>query len=440
MKSVRLGLLAASFLISTAAGAQQATAPAAAPVSAGNSLDRIIAVVDEDVILESELAQATNNIKSQYAGQAAQLPPDAILRKQVLERLILLRLQTGRASEIGIKVSDAELNQAVASIAAQNKLNSEQLSQRLAADGLSMDAFRRNLRDEIAVQRLRQSYVQSRVQVSEGEADQLLASQAIGGPEARLANILVALPDNPSAEQIGQAQRRIEAIRTAISNKEMDFKSAAIRYSDAQNALDGGEIGWRTYDAIPPAFANAIRSMKPGEITQAVRGPSGYQIVQLIEVRDASTGQMATQYNAMGIMIAKTSSVGSEAAKAKIEDIRKRIEAGEDFAKLAKQYSDDPSSKSKGGDMGWFRENDYGASVGNAVQILNDGDLSPAFETNVGWHIIKRVATRQTDVSKETQRNKARDIIFQRKADEEFERFLRQLRADAFVESRLKAS
>lgn len=445
MRFARHGLLAVcSFLVTASLGAQEA-APAATPVpaspapaSSGQALDQIIAIVDEEVILESELRQATNNIKSQYAGQG-QLPPDNILRKQVLDRLIGLKLQTNRADEVGIKVSDAEVTQAINGVARQNNFSVEQLTQRLAGEGMSMESFRRNLREELTVQRLRQGYLQSRVQVSEGEVDQLLASGAIGGPEVRLANILVALPENPSAEQIGQGQRRIDAIRQAILNKEMDFASAAIRYSDAQNALEGGEIGWRTLDAIPAAFATAIRSMKAGEVTPAVRGPSGFQIVQVVETREAGA-QTATEYNAMGIMIAKTDAVGREAAREKAESLRARIEAGEDFAKIAKEHSDDLGSKTKGGDMGWFRENDYGGTVANVIQILNDGDLSPVFETNVGWHIIKRLGTRQTDVTNELKRNQARDLIFQRKAEEEYERFLRQLKADAFIENRYKAS
>jgi peptidyl-prolyl cis-trans isomerase SurA len=399
-------------------------------------VDGIAAVVDEDVILMSEVQRAVDNIKAQYAKQPEQLPPDDVLRKQVLERLILLRLQVERANSSGVRVSDTELNQAIQTIANQNKITPEQLREQIARDGLSYDEFRANLKDEIVVQRLRQGYVQSRVQVSETEVDQLLSVRQIGGPEVRLANILVALPDGATPEQLAKAQEKISRIKALIDKGELDFKSAAIRYSDSQNALEGGDIGWRGYDAIPPNFVNLIREMKPGQVSSPVRGPSGYQLIQVIETREQEK-QMATQYKAQGIMIAVKPGENAEAVRQKVEDLRSKIVAGEDFGKIAKAHSVEEMNASQGGDMGWFEINQWGQSIASQLQALKDGELSPVFQSDAGWHIVRRIGSRNQDMTDENRRNQARQLIAKRKSEEEYERFMRQLRNDAFVESRL---
>jgi len=402
------------------------------------SVDGIAAIVDEDVILNSEVQRAVDNIKAQYAKQPEQLPPDDILRKQVLERLILLRLQIERANSSGVRISDNEVNQAIQNIANQNKISLDQLRTQIAGEGLSYEEFRNNLKDEITVQRMRQSYVQSRVQVSDTEIDQLLSVREVGGPEVRLANILVALPDGATPEQLAKAQEKIARIKALLDKGEMDFSSAAIRFSDSQNALEGGEIGWRTVDSIPPAFVNLIREMKPGDVTNPVRGPSGFQLIKLIETR-AQDKQMATQYHALGIMI-PAKGTSSEAARQKAEDLRARIIAGEDFAKLARENSAEEMNASKGGDMGWFELGQWGQGIATKLEALKDGEISEVFLSDVGWHFIKRLGTRTQDMTDENRRNQARQMIAQRKSEEEYERFLRQLRNDAYIESRLGGS
>ncbi len=406
------------------------------PVS---TVDGIAAIVDEDVILNSEVQRAVENVKAQYVKQPGQLPPEDILRKQVLERLILLRLQVERASSGGVRISDNELNQAVQNIATQNKITIEQLRAQLDSEGLSYEEFRNNMKDELTVQRLRQSYVQSRVQVSDTEIDQLLSVREVGGPEVRLANILVALPDGATPEQLAKAQDKITRIKAMIDKGEMDFSSAAIRFSDSQNALEGGEIGWRTVDSIPPAFVNMIREMKPGDITNPVRGPSGFQLIKLSETR-AQEKQMATQYHALGMMIAVKPGTSSEASRQKAEDLRARVVAGEDFAKLARENSTEEMNASKGGDMGWFSLEQWGQGIGGKLEALKDGEVSDVFLSDVGWHFIKRLGTRTQDMTDENRRNQARQMIAQRKSEEEYERFLRQLRNDAYIESRLGGS
>ncbi len=403
---------------------------------ATSTVDSIAAVVDEDVILHSELQRAVDNIVSQYASQPGQLPPRPVLERQVLDRLVMLRLQVARAEGTGIRVSDGELGQAIQSVAARNRLTQDQLRERLAADGISYDEFRNSLREEMVVERLRQRYVQSRVQVSETEIDQLLSMRTVGGPEVRLANLLVALPDGATPEQIATAKQKIDGIRELIVRKEIDFAAAAIRYSDAQNALDGGEIGWRGYDAIPPTFVPIIQAMKPGDVSEAMRGPNGYQMIYLAEVREAGQ-QTITEFNAQGLMIRITPTLPDDAARQKAQDLHDRIAAGEDFAAIARIDSDDTLTKADGGDMGWFAINAWGSAIGNQLQAMADGQLSQPFRSEVGWHVIRRIGTRQQDVTEQNRRNQARDIIAQRKAEEEFERFLRQIRSEAYVESRL---
>ncbi len=411
-------------------------APTPALAQATTPVDSIVAVVDEDVILRSELDRAVNNIVAQYASQPGQLPPRDVLERQVLDRLVLMRLQLVRASESGVRVADTELEQAIASVAQRNGLSADQLRQRLATDGISYEEFRTSLREEMILERLRTRYVQARVQVSEAEIDQLLAVRQVGGPEIRLANLLVGLPDGATPEQVATAKQKIDGIRALIEKGELDFAAAAIRYSDAQNALDGGQIGWRTYDAIPPAFAAMLQAMQPGQVSQPVRGPNGYQIVQLIETRTAGQ-QTLEEYNALGLLVRITPTRPDDAARQKAQDLRDRIAAGEDFAAVARAESDDTMTKADGGDMGWFPIGAWGTSVGAQLQALADGELSQPFRSEVGWHVVRRLGTRQSDVTEKNRRNQARELIAQRKSEEEFERFLRQMRSEAFVESRL---
>jgi peptidyl-prolyl cis-trans isomerase SurA len=428
LSSVLAGLLALSFALAPTAAHAQATAP----------VDAIVAVVDEDVILRSELDRAVANILQQYASQPGQLPPRPVLERQVLDRLVMLRLQLARAQSTGVRISDAELEQAIQSVASRNRMTMDQLRQRLVADGLSYDEFRTSLRDEMVIERMRQRYIQSRVQVSEAEVDQLLAVREVGGPEVRLANIVVALPDGATPDQVATAQRKISGVRDIIIKGELDFSAAAIRYSDAQNALDGGDIGWRPFDGIPPAFAGMLQTMKPGDITEPVRGPNGFQIVQLVDTRTAGR-QTLTEFNAQGILVRVTPTLPAEAARQKVEALHSRLAAGADFAEVARADSDDTLTRASGGDMGWFAVNAWGSAIGNQIQALADGQLSQPFQSEVGWHIIKRLGTREQDVTELNRRNQAREIIAQRKAEEEFERFLRQLRSEAYVDSRLPA-
>jgi peptidyl-prolyl cis-trans isomerase SurA len=412
-----------------------AALPARAQMLPSETLDQVIAVVDEDVILRSELDRAVNNILAQYAGRAAQLPPRAVLERQVLERLIFIRLQVQRAEATGIRVSDTELDQAVLRIAQENNATVDQLRASLERDGFSYDEFRKTMREELQVQRLRQRFVQSRVQVTETEVDILLASGGLKRGEVRLSHILIGVPDGASSEQIRAAREKAERVRREI-DEGLDFASAAIRYSDGQQALEGGDLGWRRYDEVPNVFVDLVAALKPGEVTQPMRGPSGFHILKLVDTRAASA-DIVREYHARHILVRTSELVSADDALAAVRNIRQRIEAGEDFATLAREFSEDKTSANLGGDMGWFELGAYGTRVGQVLGSLSDGELSEPFQTEVGWHIMQRLGSREVDRTEERVREQARETIRNRKAEEEYENFLRQLRGEAYVENRL---
>lgn len=401
-------------------------------------LDRIVAVVDEDVIMQSELDRAVAMIKSQYANQPGQLPPEAVLRKQVLERLVLMKLQVARAKDTGIGVSNDELNGAMASVAQQNGTTPDGLRAKLAAQGMNFDDFRSSIRDEIIVQRLRQNFAQSRVQVSDAEVDAALTAKSSGGLQYHLAQILVGLPDGATTEQIATGQKKIDGIKDLIDKNQMDFNAAAVRYSDAQNALEGGDLGWRSQDEIPSAFVSTLQNLKPGQVVGPLRGPNGFQLIKLVETRNAAQAgaQKATEYDARHILIRVADAKDAAKAKAKIDTLRARIVGGADFAEVAKESSEDLNSAPKGGELGWFTADAFGDDFGKAVAALKDGETSQPFRSEAGWHIVQREGSRQTDVTDRNQRAQIRETIGRRKLEDQYDRFLQEMRGEAYVNIR----
>jgi peptidyl-prolyl cis-trans isomerase SurA len=407
MKKLFACLLAAVVLTGTSAFAQQqATAP--------QPLDRIAAVVDEDVILRSELDRAINNINRQYAGRENQLPPRDVLERQVLERLVLMKLQLARAEQTGVRVTDQEVDSAIAGIAQQNKLSMDQLRQQAVVDGGTFEDFRNSIRDELIVQRLRQRFAQSRISVSEAEIEAALAAQKNAGAQYHLAHILVALPEGATPEQISTAKSKIEGVQGLLDRGEMDFSAAAVRYSNSPNALEGGDLGWRSMDEIPAAFASLIKNMKPGDVSAPLRGASGFQLLKLVEVRDAGQAagaNMITQIHARHILIRTDDTTSQAAAKAKIDTIAARLRGGADFAQVAREESQDLSSQ---------------------VASLSDGQVSAPFTSDAGWHIVQRIATRQTDTAEQNRRAQVSDTIGRRKLEDEWNRALQEMRGEAY--------
>jgi len=427
MKKFLACLLAAFALSGASAIAQQ---------QAGlQPVDRIAAVVDEDVVLRSELDRAVGNVTRQYAGRENQLPPRDVLERQVLERLVLMKLQLARAEQTGVRVTDQEVDATIANIAQQNRLTMDQLRQQAVADGGTFEDFRNSIRDELIVQRLRQRFAQSRISVSEAEIEAALAAQKNAGAQYHLAHILVALPEGATPEQINTARSKIEGVQGLINRGEMDFSAAAVRYSDSPNALEGGDLGWRSLDEIPAAFASLVRNMKPGDVSAPLRGSSGFQLLKLVEVRDeaqAGAANLVTQVHARHILIRIGENTTEAAAKAKIDTIAARLKGGADFAQVAREESQDLTSQAKGGDLGWFVPEQFGTDFGGQVAALGDGQISAPFRTDAGWHIVQRIASRQQDANEDNRRARISDTIGRRKLEDEWNRFLQELRGEAY--------
>jgi len=429
MNILRFLLPAALACAALAAHAQQAVQP----------LEGIAAIVDEDVILQSELDRAVANILAQYANRPDQLPPRPILERQVLERLVLMKLQTARAQGSGVRVSDQDVNSAVQAIAEQNNMSADELRRQLAQDGMSLDDFRASLHDELLVQRLRQRFAQSRIVVTDAEVESALVSQQ-ANVQYQLAHILVALPEGATPEQIGIGQQKIDGIKGLIDRGEMEFSAAAVRYSDSPNALEGGDLGWRSLDEIPPAFAQSMSEMAPGQILGPIRGPSGFQLLKLVAKRDSSgPTQHLIQYHARHILI-RSNGDNDAQARARIDTLRARIVGGADFAEVARSSSEDTVSQPEGGDLGWFGGDDFGPEFGQQIVALGDGEVSAPFKTQAGWHIIQRQGTRQVDANEDTRRAQVRETIGQRKLEDEWERYLREMRGEAYVSIRTGAN
>lgn len=395
-------------------------------------LDRIVAVVDDGVILQSELDDAVRAIQQQYASNPGQLPPLNVLQRQVLERLILMRLQVNKANDQGIRVSDGEVDQAVGRVAQQNHMTVDQLRGAIAQSGASYAAFRRQIAEQLTVQRLHDSVVRDSVQITDSEINNLLNSPTYKAGEVHLAHIQISVPAGATAADIQAAQNKASEALNAIKGG-MDFNAAAIRYSDAQDALDGGDLGWRRMDEIPPAFTDTVAAMKPGDVTPALRGPTGFTILKLVGQRQPER-QVITEYHARQILISPSELITPAQAQQKAQDIYQRIvNKHEDFAKLAKADSTDDTTANAGGDMGWFAKDAWGAAVAQQLSALKPDQVSKPFQTEAGWHIIELLGTRQADRTDEIARNQARQAIGNRKAEQAYEDFLRQLKASAYI-------
>ncbi|MDE1893099.1 MAG: peptidylprolyl isomerase [Pseudomonadota bacterium] len=427
--------LIASFLLALAimlpVQAQLLT-PGATGSTGNQPLDRIVAVVNDDVILQSELGDAVRSVQQQYAGHTEQLPPLNVLQQQVLNRLILMRLQVQKAQDQGITVSSEDVDRAVAGVAQQNKLTPDQLRAAVEHSGASFAAFRQQLADQITVQRLHQSVVQNSVSVTDGEIDNLLNSPTYKTGEVHLAHIQISIPGGADAAAIHAAQAKAEQAIAAIKGG-MDFHAAAIRFSDAPDALDGGDLGWRRMDEIPAAFADTVESMKPGDVSAALRGPTGFHILKLIGERK-SDRTMVTELHARQILIKPSDLVSEAQAEQQAKDIYNRIvNKHEDFAALAKEYSKDDTTANIGGDMGWFKPDAWGTAIGAQLAQLKDGQVSQPFQSPAGWHIVQRLGTRQSDQTVQLQREQARQAIGNRKAEQVYDDYLRDLRSDAYI-------
>ena len=377
-------------------------------------------------------------MQQQLKQQKVQPPAADVLDKQVLERLITQRALLQQAKEDGVKIDDSQVERAIQRIAQENKLSAEEFRKALAQENIPYAKYRDDIRNEMIVQRLREREVDSKVQVSDAEVDQYLATlkaQNAGETEYRLAHILVAVPEQASSDQIENRRRRAEeALRSIKSGA--DFAQVAAAFSDATDALQGGSLGWRSGARLPTVFAEAVREQKVGTVSGVMRSAAGFHIVKLLEKRSHDDATLVDQTHARHILV-RVNELTSEAdAKSKIERMKDRLDSGANFAELAKLNSEDASA-AKGGDLGWLSPGDTVAEFDEAMKKLQPNQVSPPVRTSFGWHLIEVLERRKQDVTIDRARNEAQTAIRQRKADEAFQDWVRQVRDKAFVEIRL---
>jgi len=414
-----------------------AQAPAAAFSANTTELDRIVAVVDDDVITRTELNDKLASVEKQLRQQNVALPGEDTLRKQVLERLILTHIQLQLAARSGIQVDDDTLNRTISTVAAQNKLTLSEFRNVLERDGVDFAQFREEMRDEIILRKLRQRQVDSRITVTNQEIDNLLAAQKRQGnisDEYRVGHILIALPEAATPKQIQAAREKAQMVLSELRHG-ADFGKTAITYSDGQQALDGGDLGWRRAGELPTMFSDVVLQLKVGEISDLIRSSSGFHIIKLLDHRGGDR-HITTQTHARHILIRPNELISDDDARRKLEEIRDRIEHGEDFAAMAKAYSDDKANSGNGGDLGWINPGDMDPDFEAAMDALQPNQLSQPVRTRFGWHLIEVLGRRNQDITEEFERTKAREQIYQRKIEEESMNWLRRLRDEAYVEIR----
>ncbi|PKO35051.1 MAG: molecular chaperone SurA [Betaproteobacteria bacterium HGW-Betaproteobacteria-7] len=399
--------------------------------------DHIVAVVNSEVITRHDLDSRLESALRQLRAQGTPLPPQDQLERQMLERLIMERVQLQYALETGIKPDDGQLDQAIGRIAAGSKLSLAEFRQTLEADGITFANFREEIRNEMSMVRLREREVDSKLVVSEGEIDNYLANQAAtgGNEEYQLAHILLRAPESASPEQLQKLrQRGEEALKRASAGENFAELSAA--YSDAPDALQGGSLGWRPLDRLPTLYAEAIGSLQPGQVSDLLRSSVGFHIVKLLERRGGNAPASVQQTNARHILVRINEVVSEAEARRKLEIVRERIINGIDFAEQARLYSQDGSA-AKGGDLGWLNPGDTVPEFERAMNALQPNELSAVIKSPFGMHLIQVQERRERDVSAERQRSVARQALRERKLDAAYEDWLRQLRDRSYVENRL---
>ena len=403
-------------------------------------VDRIVAIVNKEVVTASELRERVSYAERELKRQNTPAPDRNVLERQVLERLILDKAQLQLAAESGLRVDELQLDRALERIAANNNLTLAAFRKALESDGVQVDRFREEVRRQIVMQRLREREVDERIEVSESDVDLYLDEQKGVGVERveyNIAHILIRLPDQASPERIAQARGRAEKARDE-ARAGADFGRLAASYSDAGDALQGGQMGWRAADRIPELFAVALQAMKPGDVSDILRSPGGFHLLRLLDRRGAGPGRDVTQSRARHILIRTNELVSETEARRRLTDLRERVvTGGVDFAQLARTNSVDVSA-AQGGDLGWIYPGDTVPEFERAMNALKPGEVSPPVKSPFGWHLIQLVERRTGGLPAERQRFVARQALRERKSDEAYQDWLRQLRDKTYVEIRLE--
>lgn len=401
-------------------------------------IDRIICIVNDDVIVSSELDRRIEQVRTQIQDSGAQAPPYQILQKQVLDRLVLDRLQIQLAETTGIIVSEEQLNQTMSDMARRNNLTLREFRDAIRQDGYDYSLFREQIREQLVISQVRQQYVLNRVVVSERDVDNFLAMQEKLGSadfEYRLSHILIATPEGASAAAIAETRDRAQSVLQRLQDGET-FGQIAVSESDGQRAFEGGDLGWKRTAQLPTIFINHVPQMEPGDTSDIIKSASGFHIIQLTEVRGHSQ-QIITQTLSRHILIRPNELISDEDAELRLRQLILRVETGEDFGELARTHSDDQASAINNGELGWLNPGDLIPQFGKVTDSLAPGEVSAPFRTQYGWHIIQVIDRREYDNTEAVTRAKAREQIRERKAEEEGQAWLRQLRDQAYVECRL---
>ena len=415
-----------------AAGAAHAQAQSAA----GELLDRIVAVVNDGIVLQSELDERLLTTAAGLRQQGVQLPPRELLERQILEQLIIEQVQVQRAGRMGIQVPDSALNSALTNLAQRNGLTLSQLPDALASQGLSYARYREDIRKEMLLEELRRRDLESRVNVTQQEVDEYLArNDANANVEFNISHILVPIPPGSEQADVDEARRKIESVYEKLRSGE-DFSRMAVAYSSGQQALDGGRLGWRQGDQLPTLFADVVPDLAAGEFSAPIRSASGFHIVRVNETRGAEA-VIVTERHARHILVSVNELVTDDDARLKLAELRERIVNGEEFGALAKEHSDDPGSANANGDLGWTVRGTFVPEFERVLAELEPGEMSQPFKSLFGWHLVELLGTRTADRSEEASINEAARIIRERKLQDEAEAWILQMRDEAFVDYRL---
>lgn len=425
-------------------GAQRPAAapsrPAAPPVPTGREvlLDRVIAVVNDEALTQFELDEQRKTVLVQMREAKVTPPAPDVLERQVLERMITERALMQFARETGIRVDDTNVERAIARIAQDNKMTADQFRAALVREGVPYAKYREDIRRELVVQRLREREAEGRVNVTDAEVDQFLQTSAArggGDVEYQIAHVLVGVPEQASPEQLAERQRRADDALAQV-RAGTEFAQVAASLSDAPDALQGGNLGWRTAARLPTVFADVLRGMKPGDVSAVLRSPAGFHIVKLVDQRSRNAAVVVEQSRVRHILVRVSETVAEADAKARVDRIKDRLDTGAKFEDMARINSEDPSS-ARGGELGWVSPGDTVPEFEQALAKLAIGEVSQPVRSPFGWHLIRVEERRTQDVTQDRQRDQARFALRQRRSDELFQDFVRQTRDRAYVEYKL---
>ncbi|HET7729364.1 MAG TPA: peptidylprolyl isomerase [Usitatibacter sp.] len=400
-------------------------------------VDRIVAVVNDEVITQNDLNERVSLVVRQFQRQGGQLPPADALARQILERMINDLLQVQLAKEGGIKIDDITLDRTIERIAQENSMSMPDFRAALERDGIKYARFREDIRSEILLARLREREVENAIVVTDAEVETELAREErdkSGDSEFRIAHILVTVPSQATPEQI-EARRRRAVVALAELRKGADFAQMAATYSDAPDATQGGNLGWRASGRLPPLFLETLERLQPGEVSDILRSPNGFHILKLMEKRGKAAAAGVQQTHVRHILLRAREGLSEAEARERLQRLRERIVSGGDFAELARLHSEDASA-SKGGDLGWVAAGDTVPEFERVMNALRDKEVSQPIQTPFGWHLVQVLARRSDELSEERRKVLARQAIRARKADEAYQDWLRQMRDRAFVENR----